>query len=147
MKRYAVIVLTALGLLVVLTASPVKAQSDLHLNVKIPFEFSVSKKILPAGNYTVRYSTQGVLMIQSVDRRVSQVFNTNPSQAGKTPDESSLVFHQYGDRYFLSAIWTAGLSVGHELRAPHAELALIRASSVPATGALERKTVSIAAHR
>jgi hypothetical protein len=147
MKRQAIMVLTTLSLLVMLTAPSVNGQSDMHLNVNIPFEFSVGKAILPAGEYTVRYGAQGLLVIQSVDRRLSQVFMTNSTQASATRDRSSLVFHQYGDRYFLSAIWTEGDYIGHELRKPHAELELVRARRAEAKSSRERQTVSIAAHR
>jgi hypothetical protein len=139
-------VLTTLSLLVMLTAASVKGQSDMRINVSIPFEFSVGKAILPAGEYTVSYGAQSLLIIRSVDRRVSLVFMTNSAQASTTRDKSSLVFHQYGDRYFLSAIWTAGDYIGHELRKPYAERELIRARRSVAQSAWERQTVSIAAH-
>ena len=147
MKRQAILVLTTLSLLVMLTAASVNGQSDMRINVNIPFEFSVGKAILPAGEYTVSYGAQSLLMIQSVDRSVSQVFITISTQAGTTRVESSLVFHRYGDRYFLSAVWTAGHEIGHELRKPRAERDLIRAGRSVVQSASQRQTVSIVAHR
>ena len=147
MKRQAILVLTTLSLLVMLTAASVNGQSDMHLNVNIPFEFSVGKAILPAGEYTVSCGAQSLLIIQSADRSVSQAFLTISTQAGTTRDESALLFHQYGDRYFLSAVWTAGDYIGHELREPRAERELIRARRARAQSARERQTVSIVAHR
>ena len=146
MKRQAIMVLSTLSLLVTLTATSAHAQSDLRLEANIPFEFSVGKMILPAGEYTVRYGAQGVLVIQSVDRRASQIFMTISTQASTPRDKSSLVFNQYGNRYFLSSIWTAGDYLGHELRKPHAEMELIRVRRGLAS-AWERQTVSIVAHR
>ena len=147
MKKQAFMILTTLSLLVMLTATSVNGQSDMRLNVNIPFEFSVGKAILPAGEYTVSCGAQSLLEIQRVDRSVSQVLITISTQAGTTPDKSSLVFHRYGERYFLSGIWTAGDYIGHELRKPHAELELIRARGSVAQSAWERHTVSITAHR
>jgi hypothetical protein len=140
-------VFTTLSLLAMLTATSVKAQSNLHLEVNIPFEFSVGTKVLPAGEYTVRYMAQGTLVIQSGDRHVSQVFNILSTQAGTGRDESSLVFTRYGDQYFLSKIWTAGDNIGHMLRKPHTEKQLIRAKRLFANSASELKTVSVVAHR
>ena len=140
-------VLTTFSLLVMLTATSVNGQSDLRLTANIPFEFSVGKSMLPAGEYTISYSAQGFLIIQSEDRRVSQAFMTISTQANTVRDKSSLVFNQYGDQYFLSTIWTAGDYIGQKLRKPHAELELIRARHSSAQSAREPQTVSIVAHR
>ena len=147
MKRQAVMVLTTLSLLVMLTATSVNGQSDMRLKANIPFEFSVGKTMLPAGEYTVSYSAQGLLIIQSEDRRVSQAFMTLSTQANTARDKSSLVFNQYGDQYFLSAIWTAGDYIGQVLRKPQAERELVRARRASAKSAREPHTVSIVAHR
>jgi hypothetical protein len=147
MKRQAIMVLTTFSLLVMLTATSVSGQSDMRLRVNIPFEFSVGKAILPAGEYTVSYGARGLLVIQSVDRSLSQAFITFSTEASTTRDESSLVFHQYGHQYFLSTIWTAGDYIGHELSKPHAERELIRSRLGLAKSASERQTVSIVPHR
>ena len=147
MKRQAFVIVTFLSLLVMMTVSSIYAQCNMRIKVNIPFEFSVRERILPAGEYTVSCRSQGLLLIQSGDRRVSQVFMTLSTQAGTTPDESSLVFNRYGDQYFLSKIWTAGDCTGHELRKPHGELEFIRARRSLATSAPDRQTVSRVAHR
>jgi hypothetical protein len=36
-------------------------------------------------------------------------------ESSKTPERSKLVFHRYGDRYFLAQIWVAGYNSGREL--------------------------------
>jgi hypothetical protein len=138
-------ILATLSLFVMLTATSVHAQSDIHLKVNIPFEFSVREKTFPAGEYTVRYVTQGVLSIQSVDSNAVQTFMTLSARTNTKPDKSSVVFNRYGDQYFLSTIWRAGDNTGLALRRPHAE-ELIRAKRLLATGASERQTVSIVAH-
>jgi hypothetical protein len=147
MKRQAFVILTTLSLLVMLTATSIHAQSDMRIKVTIPFEFSVRDKLLPAGEYTVKYMSQGTLAIQSVDRHVSQIFSTLSTHANSKRDESSLVFTRYGDRYFLSTIWTAGDDIGLALRKPAAEMELLRVWRSSAANASERQTVSIVAHR
>ena len=146
MKRQALTILTTLSLLVMLTTS-VNAQSDLRLKVNIPFEFSVRGKILPAGEYTVRYRTQGFLLIQSADLSTSQVFGTSSTQAGTNRNQSSLVFNRYGDQYFLSKVWKAGRSIGFEVRRADSEKRLIRAGRSLREKEPKRQTVTIVADR
>lgn len=45
----------------------------------------------------------------------SQMVMANSCASAKPSDTSKLVFHRYGDRSFLSQIWTAGYSSGAEL--------------------------------
>jgi hypothetical protein len=40
---------------------------------------------------------------------------SNYAEAAKAPDQGKLVFNRYGDRYFLSEIWTAGDTSGRTL--------------------------------
>ena len=147
MKRQVLMILTTLSLLVMVKAPSIYAQTDMRLKVTIPFEFSVKQQTLPAGEYTVRYLAQGVLVIQNVDSHACQTFGTISTQASTRRDKSSLVFTRYGDQYFLSTIWTAGDDIGHALKRPAAELELIRARHALAANASERQTVSIVAHR
>jgi hypothetical protein len=138
-------ILTALSLLVMLTATSVYARSAMRIKVNIPFDFTVREKVLPAGEYIVSRVAQGLLTIQRADGNGSQMFVTFDAHSGARRDKSSLVFSRYGDQYFLSTVWTAGIDSGYEIRKPNAELKLIRASRLLA--ASERKTVSIVAHR
>ena len=150
MKKQAFMVLTTLSLFVTLAAVSAYAQSDMRLNVNIPFEFSITNHVLPAGEYTVSQLPQNgqkILVIRSVDCSLHEMFLTLSTQARTTPNQSALVFHRYGDQYFLSKVWTGGNDRGHELGETRAELKLIRATSASVTGAAERQIVSIIAHR
>ena len=83
---------------------------------KVPFEFIVGEKTLPSGKYIVRRisDTNAALRIQSADgkdsavRLTDQIFQMNKTQA-------RLVFHRYGERYFLSEVWMGGDSTGRHL--------------------------------
>jgi hypothetical protein len=140
-------VLTTLSLFVTLAAVSAYAQSDMRLNVNIPFEFSVRNKVLPAGEYTVSQITRDTLLIRSVDGNAHEIFLTLPSLARTTPNQSALVFNRYGDEYFLSKIWTSGKDTGHQLSESRAELELIRTTTALVKGPAERQIVSITAHR
>jgi hypothetical protein len=146
MKKQVLKILSTLSLFVVLAVGSVYAQSDLRLKVNIPFEFSVGNETLPAGEYTVRQMFQGVLMIQNEDRSATKIFSTIGAKARNIPNESSLVFHRYGDEYFLSKIWITGNETGREAFKSRAEKELIRARSNLAKSATEHQTVSLVAH-
>jgi hypothetical protein len=128
MKRQAFGALAMLSLLIVMTAVSVSPQSQRSKVTNIPFSFIVGQKTLPAGEYTVepnRRDSDNVWLVQSSDRRVTALFTTMPVRANETQEKAKLVFHKYGDQYFLSQIWTAGDIGGRELpmRRPERELA------------------------
>jgi len=102
--------LLALGLLFA-TAS---AYAQTALQANVPFNFIVAGKTLPAGEYTIRSldTIQKVLVIRGSDQ--SQMVMANSCASANPSETSKLVFHRYGDRYFLSQIWTAGNSSGAE---------------------------------
>ena len=126
MQKQVLKIFSVLSLFVTLAVGSVYAQSDMHLKVNIPFEFSVGNEALPAGEYTVRHLFQGVLVIQNADRSTTKVFSSIGARANKTLDESSLVFHRYEDEHFLSKIWTTGNDTGHEIFKSRAEGAYSR---------------------
>ena len=88
-----------------------------HLVANIPFQFYAGDATLPAGEYTI---TQ---VNPASDRTVMQFRTKNGSRTamlqmgsviGKSLDQTSLVFHRYGDRYFLAQAWIQGESEGFE---------------------------------
>ena len=55
------------------------------------------------------------LLLQSRDANASIMVNINAAETLKSADKTKLVFNQYGNRYFLSQIWVAGETRGHQL--------------------------------
>ena len=102
-----------------LTAVAANAQSQRSQITKVPFNFNVGEKTLPAGDYVVkpnRPDSNGAWLIQSTDGHNSVLVNTRSLQASKAQKRTRLVFNKYGDQYFLSQIWTDGSDSGRELR-------------------------------
>src|SRR5215471_12919840 len=99
-----------------------------HVRAEIPFDFTVGDKKFPAGKYSVGRAQSGsddtLLEISSVDGSLSafQLTSEDLSLARKGSD--TLVFHQYGDRYFLYEVWPAGGNVGRTLRVSRSERAV-----------------------
>lgn len=132
MKRQIVKGLTMLMLLVGLafaSASVANGQSGKQLTAQIPFDFIVAEKTLRSGKYDVRSANSAgdVLAIRDVDgkERVMRLTSETGSKAGQDMD-AKLVFHRYGNTYFLSQVWMAGRSDGRELPKTRQERAIER---------------------
>ena len=103
-----------LGLGLLFATASAYAQT-VALKANVPFNFIVSGNTLPAGEYNIQSlsTIERVLVIRGSDK--SQMVMANSCASAKPSDTTKLVFHRYGDSYFLSQIWTAGNSSGAEL--------------------------------
>jgi hypothetical protein len=101
------------------------------LKADIPFAFQVGNKALPAGEYSVESvsrTNNNVRMIRRTDAPVGALALTGPVDAKNGKSDIKLVFHKYGDTYFLSEIWTGG-ALGRKLAEPGREKELEREMS------------------
>jgi hypothetical protein len=98
------------------TSASVFAQttpSQQLMKVTIPFAFGVEDHSLPAGQYLVFTVTpERSIRIVSTDGKHSAIVNDLPNYASQPSPNSRLVFHRYGNEYFLAQVWTAGQNVG-----------------------------------
>lgn len=87
--------------------------------VDVPFAFMVAGQSLPAGHY----------IVAAVDDSHIRIFNSSTrglyvptfGALRTTSDGSKLVFHRYGDSYFLAAMWITGNTTGRQLFRSRAE--------------------------
>jgi hypothetical protein len=105
-----------IGLGLLLATASAYAQTGV-VKANVPFNFIVEKTQVPAGEYLIQnLSTSGLAMsIQSSDRKMVKVVLPNACESSQAQPKTKLVFHRYGDQYFLSQIWTAGNNRGSEL--------------------------------
>lgn len=138
-RIFAIASLLALSLMA--TAQVVHAQQTLVVN--IPFEFRTTNATLPAGEYYVeRVGRSGdVLAMRNADTNAAAVVMTMPTRAKNGQSESKLVFHRYGNRYFLSQIWESQGGLGRELPKSESEKELAKIARIE-----NRDQVTIAAH-
>lgn len=115
------------AMLGVLAATPAPTDAA-ELRADIPFSFSVNGKTLPPGTYSLS-EKNAVLFVDgatgaamTIAVRVQSVDHVRPS----------LVFHRYGDQYFLRQAWTGGRT-GRELPERGIERILARAGRGPRT--------------
>src|SRR5262245_16335960 len=116
-----------------------------RITVNIPFDFVVGKKTLPAGEYSVRSaqpnSGDSVLSISSKDSRVNVFGFTTAVQSPTFTDRGKLVFHRYGDQYFLFQIWSSGTTTGRALAKSRAERDLERKARIAAAVGAQKVSV------
>jgi hypothetical protein len=105
-----------------LVAASMYAQGS-HITVQVPFDFHVGASVLPAGEYTVDSNvTPSVVRLRSADAKSSVMIQSNGVQALTPPSKGKLIFHKYGDEYFLSQVWKPGDTTGRELRMSRREI-------------------------
>lgn len=96
-----------------LAVAPVFAQQSI---ANIPFDFTVGKTKMAAGTYLVRCDHQAYVLLQRDDRKASVMVPTIGRMAPLGSDVGSrLIFNRYGDAYFLSEAWQAGVDTGRQL--------------------------------
>ncbi len=144
LKRFTMLAL--LGTLALATAVASKAQSaDTQIVADIPFQFTVGDRAMPSGKYAVQATSshRKMLLIQSADAKCSAIGLTNSIGSAKANERAKLVFHRYGERYFLAEVWSGGSDTGRELwksrqeRAIERELASTRLKSQQAQSSYE----------
>lgn len=102
----------ALALLAV--TQTVRAQEPVLVN--IPFEFTAGKMTLPAGEYRVLQEfASPALLIQRTDRSAATYVISMAVASNQPQAQTKLVFHRYGNAYFLAQVWRAGGSQGREI--------------------------------
>jgi hypothetical protein len=98
-------------------AAPLMVRAQQGVRVDVPFAFTADKVTLPAGEYVVKGSAvdRGTLLIQRVDTAASIFVPSYSAEKSAPQSECKLIFHRYGQRYFLWQVWSAGSAIGREL--------------------------------
>jgi len=135
---------TMLMLLVAVTLATAVVSANAQstaIKANIPFEFIVGDKMLPAGKYSVkRVTTNGALAIQNVDGNNTAIRLSDPTGQMKKNTDARLVFHRYGQNYFLAEVWN-GEGSGRELMKSKQERAIERElASIPSKSELAQST-------
>ncbi len=140
MKKHSLIPLLAMVVVLAVGSAYAQLPSPGGVKANIPFNFTVNRMTLPAGEYTVSNSgTSGVLLISAQDSSQRGFISTIGVQANKGSSQTKLVFHRYGDQYFLSQIWVSGESSGRELPRTRAEKELMAKAASDSVTILARK--------
>ena len=117
-----------------LAALAVSASQAETYYATMPFSFVVGNKTAPAGEYVIDPSAgSDVVIIKSANHKEGfAVMGTNVTSADY-PRASRLVFHRYGNRYFLAEIWTRGSDAGRRIQASPEERELLAQGKIHRT--------------
>ena len=103
-------ILTFAGVLSLLFAAGSAYAQVVHVKGNIPFEFKVVDKTLPAGQYSLISSELNSHTVRVVNENGATValIAANDVALPRAAEDTVLVFHRYGDRYFLAGLRTNG---------------------------------------
>ena len=98
--------ISALMLLFVPIMAAAQLQPSERIVTQVPFSFVVANTVIPAGECTIQnVDEQGWrLTVSNRDAKVNIFVLASAGLQKKAPAVSSLVFHKYGNRYFLSEV-------------------------------------------
>jgi hypothetical protein len=149
LKGFTMLVLVAV---LALSTAVVSGQSTNanKVSANIPFEFSVGYKTMPAGEYTVQIiaTAADALLIKSAAANLSALRLSEATSRIKDKSHARLIFHRYGDRYFLAEVWNGVDDTGRQLlksedeRAVEREFAIASAGSESAHAAYQRVEIA-----
>jgi len=124
MKRTAYLI-AALAALLLMALVPAYAQKT-SATVNIPFAFTVDDVRMPAGDYRITSPSEKVLSIQRVGGSEVKVTLTTSGSAARTTGPVKLVFHRYGNAYFVAAAWMPNSDHAQEFFASANEIQVAR---------------------
>ena len=93
----------ALLLMAVAVVINVNAQDKARADV--PFDFVVGDKVLPAATYDISEVAAHAMLIRDFNNGNGAMAQFQPAD-GKEVMHGKLVFHKYGERYFLYQAWS-----------------------------------------
>jgi hypothetical protein len=134
MKKRAFVTATLFVLSIIVAAQV--AQADEPMLVNIPFAFVAGNVTLPAGDYRVQKldENSAVVLIRCSDAHETAMVLSNAAQAKQPQTQSKLIFNQYGNRYFLSQVWTAGSIRGRQLLKSRREKEIAQSARIETKG-------------
>jgi hypothetical protein len=124
---------------ILLCASAVYAQEGI-MSVDVPFAFYVGKTLMPEGSYRVFESSgRMVNWVSSAGGADTKAVLTIPTVSRTRQERPNLVFHRYGEDYFLSQIWSGTGTSGRALNSPRREQQLVRSGVHPTLAVIAAK--------
>ena len=131
MKYTTRILMLTLTLLPMLAAA--QMPSETKIVVQVPFDFVIGSTIVPAGQLTVQRLAleKDVLTMHNRDSKLNIFANSSRIETKEPSATTALVFHKYGNRYFLWKVKVEGSQTAYRLPESPAE-AELRAQNVNA---------------
>jgi hypothetical protein len=110
----------------------------MDVRATIPFAFRAGENVMPAGDYTFRHRDSN-LVLHKEGGGPSVILLTNAALRSKPSLDSRANFSRYGERYFLSSVWSQGSAAGFEVMKSRAEKELARQTARESVGIALRR--------
>ena len=109
--------LLAIALALPLLMTAAASAQTVHMRVMVPFNFIAAGATLPAGEYDIQSFgiSEKLLSIHDQNSSAGILLFSNPCESLNASSNTKLVFHRYGNRYFLAELWVQGQSSGHQV--------------------------------
>jgi hypothetical protein len=129
--------------------TPSKAQGPMYdrVNVNLPYSVTIGERTLPPGDYVIQQlRDQGggsrVLLIYSdKGMKFETSAMTIPALDNRTPENTSVILHHFGNDYYFDKVWITGKDYGYEFPLPDAVKSRERERSQPISVAANYSTV------
>jgi hypothetical protein len=127
MKRTAYATLTVMALVMMSLVSAYAQKTSATVN--IPFSFTVDDVRMPAGEYLISAPSEKVVSIQRVGGSEVKVTLTTSGSAARTTGPAKLVFHRYGNAYFVAVAWMPNSDHAQEFFTSATEIKVARTAA------------------
>ena len=127
-----VFAIVAFSFLLVAAATPLAAQVD-RMTANVPFDFTVAGKAMPAGQYEVwKAPNSSAIVVRGLSQKTSalSVAMREPVTSREPAADTRLIFHRYGNQYFLHAVVNAYEADEFTLPQLRAERELIKTAAL-----------------
>ena len=117
--------------LALLMCAAAQAQTT-RLKITVPFEFTAGNVQLPAGEYEVTaIGPWGgpALSVHNLNSNAGTLVVSTSCSSQKPAADAKLVFHRYGQQYFLAEVWNRNNSLGNQIRVNSRQTQLARNQS------------------
>lgn len=124
------------------------------VKVTLPHPVTIDDKVLEPGEYEIRRVSMHQDNALRIFNKDKMVYETNvltiPAQAKETPEETKVILHHIGDRYYFDKIWMHGKDYAYEfvlpdrVRAEQRELALTIPARFESTQVAEEPQIGLA---
>ena len=141
MKRVLCLALTMLAISCITTTTHAQSGS-LKLRFDVPFAFTVENAEFSAGQYELTQPARWILMVRNINTQSSGFEHARVAHSSKQADgRARMVFHRYGNVYFLVEVRDGSIDSTYDLRESNEEKRLADVSPRP-----QLKVVSLLAN-
>jgi len=114
--------LAIMGLFLLLSTVAAHGQTGAKVEANVPFDFVAGEVTFKAGEYSIKRYSKDTLLVSSAGRK-TRIIVPAPETVAQTRHDAPqrLVFHRYGDEYFLAQVWLSNDADGRGLFSSKAE--------------------------